>query len=157
MTAQDSSVPGPERARLDAEARGLPVEFLRRESTGRPTLTDFGGTPMAKSVVVKQGDSFAFVIAPLDSRFSWPRLRGYLGVNRISLPDADVAFEATGYRPGTISPLGAATAWPVYIDQSLAGTTIMVGSGEPQVAARIDVDAFAAAYGAEFVDLADPV
>lgn len=144
------------RASEDAAARGLSVEFLTRETTGRPTLADFDGTPVAKSVVVQQGETFAFVIAPLASRFSWPRLRKHLGVNRISLPDAETAFDATGYHPGTISPLGAKTTWPVYIDESLRGTTIMLGAGEPQVAARVSVDEFAIAYGAEFVDLADP-
>lgn len=146
-----------ERAQQDADARGLTVEFLTRETTGRPTLADFDGTPVAKSVVVKQGDTFAFVIAPLASRFSWPRLRKHLGVNRVSLPDAEVAFEATGYHPGTISPLGAKTPWPVYIDVRLAGTQIMLGAGQPQTAARVSVDEFAAAYDAEFVDLADPI
>lgn len=145
------------RAKQDADARGLAVEFITRDTSGRPTLADFDGTPVAKSVVVKQGDSFAFVIAPLESRFSWPRLRKHLGVNRISLPEAEVAFEATGYRPGTISPLGATHAWPVYIDTRLAGTQIMLGAGQPQTAARVDVNELAAAYAAEFVDLADPI
>ncbi|WP_416359548.1 YbaK/EbsC family protein, partial [Enterobacter hormaechei] len=46
-----------------------------------------------------------------------------------SLPDADTAFDATGYRRGTITPLGSTTAWPVVLDESLAGQAIVIGAG----------------------------
>ena len=38
---------------------------------------------------------------------SWPKLRALLGVNRISMPSADVALAVTGYERGTITPLGS--------------------------------------------------
>lgn len=146
----------PARAAEDAAARGLAVEFLTRESTGRPTHEDFGGTPIAKTIVVQRGDSFVLVLTPLDAQFSWAPLRAHLGVNRLSLPDADAAFDATGYRRGTITPLGSTSAWPVVIDQSLTGQAIMLGSGEAGVAARVQANDLVLAYGASVVDLSDP-
>ncbi|MBP6685061.1 MAG: YbaK/EbsC family protein, partial [Leucobacter sp.] len=104
------------RAAADADARGLTVEFISRDGAGRPTSADFDGTLIVKSVVVQRGDSFVFVLTPLDAQFSWARLRPHLGVNRLSLPDAEAAFAATGYERGTITPLGATTAWPVVLD-----------------------------------------
>ncbi|WP_017793330.1 aminoacyl-tRNA deacylase [Leucobacter salsicius] len=141
------------RAAEDAAARGLAVEFITPESTGRPTADDFGGAPIVKTIVVQRGDSFVFVLTPLDAQFGWPPLRAHLGVNRLSLPDADTAFEATGYRRGTITPLGATTAWPVVLDKSLTGRTIVLGAGAAGVGARLLADDLVTAYGASVVDL----
>lgn len=127
----------PTRAAEDAAAHGLAVEFLTREGSGRPTAADFGGAPIVKTIVVQRGDSFVFVLTPLDAQFSWPPLRAHLGVNRLSLPDADAAFAATGYRRGTITPLGSSTAWPVVLDASLPGQSIVLGSGVAGVGAKV--------------------
>lgn len=143
------------RAADDAAARNVPVEFLERDGSGRPSAGDFGEIPIAKSIVVQRGDTFVFVVAPLDAQFSWARLRAHLGVNRLSLPDADAAFAATGYRRGTITPLGATTAWPVILDASLAGRTLLIGAGSHGVGARVHADDLVRAYGAEIVALTD--
>lgn len=148
-----AEVTGVERAAADAAARGLGVEFLVRDSTGRPTSGDYGGTTIVKTIVVQRGDSFVFVLTPLDAQFRWANLRAHLGVNRLSLPDADAAFAATGYERGTITPLGASSAWPVILDSSLAGKDILVGAGKHGVGARVAADELALAYGAEVVDL----
>lgn len=143
------------RAAADAASRGLAVTFLTRDGTGRPTSADFGGVPIVKSIVVQRGDSFVFVLTPLDAQFRWAALRTHLGVNRLSLPDAEAAFLATGYHRGTITPLGSHPAWPVVIDQSLAGQPVLLGSGVSGVGALVEADAFARAYGAEFVALSE--
>ena len=126
-----------------------------RDSTGRPTSGDYGGTTIVKTIVVQRGDSFVFVLTPLDAQFRWANLRAHLGVNRLSLPDADAAFAATGYERGTITPLGASSAWPVILDSSLAGKDILVGAGKHGVGARVAADELALAYGAEVVDLGE--
>lgn len=145
------------RAAADAAARGLAVEFIAREGSGPPADGMVGGAQIAKTVVVQLRDGFVFVLAPLATQFSWPKLRTLLGVNRVSLPDADAAFAATGYPRGTISPLGASTPWPVYLDRSLVGTRIALGSGSHGFAALVDAGAFTRAYDARVADLAvDP-
>ena len=141
------------RAASDAAARGLAVDFVVRDGTGRPTNADFGGAQIVKSVVVQRGDSFVFVLTPLDGQFNWAKLRAHLGVNRLSLSDADAAFAATGYKRGTITPLGSSTAWPVIIDESLSGQTVVVGAGSPGVGALVHADELARAYGADVVQL----
>ncbi len=61
---------------------------------------------------------------------SWPKLRALVGVNKLQLPDAAVALEATGYERGTITPLGSTTAWPVYVDERVVGRRVSMGAGE---------------------------
>ena len=65
-------------------------------------------------------DDFVFVLVPGGRQISWPKLRSLLGISRISLPDADVAREATGYERGAITPFGSTTAWPVIADATVA-------------------------------------
>ena len=71
-----------------------------------------------KTIVVRRADDdFVFVLVPGDRAISWPKLRAVLGVNRLSMPDAATAKNATGYERGTITPFGATTAWPVVADE----------------------------------------
>ncbi len=52
---------------------------------------------VVKTMVVRRGDSdFVFVLVPGDRVISWPKLRALLGVNRLSMPDADEAVAALG-------------------------------------------------------------
>ena len=66
-------------------------------------------------VRVADGDH-RFVLVPGDREIAWPKLRALLGVNRLSMPDADTARRVTGYVRGTITPLGSDTALPVIAD-----------------------------------------
>ena len=66
---------------------------------------------IVKTLVVRRGeDDYLFVLVPGDRQISWPKLRALLGVSRLSMPDAAVAKEATGYERGTITPFGATRA-----------------------------------------------
>ena len=77
---------------------------------------------VVKTIVVRLADDdYRFVLVPGDREIAWPKLRALLGVNRLSMPSADVAFEATGYVRGTITPLGSRHAWPVVADATLSG------------------------------------
>ena len=138
-------------AARDAEARGLVVEFVPREPGQRPAPVD--GIELVKTIVVQAKDRFVLVLTPVDAQFSWAKLRKLLGVNKLSLPDADGALAATGYARGTISPLGAQGEWPVVLDERLAGRRIAIGSGSPAFGALVSADALAAAYTASVADL----
>ena len=164
-------VPGPEaatdgvgRARFlaDAASRGLNVQVVERLAAN--SLEEAAGilgiTPadIVKSLVVKHKDgSFLFALVPGDRQISWPKLRSLVGVNKLSLPPADVALEATGYERGTITPLGSTTAWPVYADRSIAGRRISMGAGEHGYSAFVDADALTTALGATVADISDPL
>lgn len=105
---------GTERFLADAAARGLDVQLVEREAASslEEAARIMGITPadIVKSLVVKHRDgSFLFALVPGDRQISWPKLRALLGVNKLSMPSADIAFEATGYERGTITPLGSST------------------------------------------------
>ena len=90
---------------------------------------------LLRTIVVRvSGGDYVFVLVPADREIAWPKLRRLLGVKRLSLPPGDEAEAATGYRPGTITPFGSATRWPVIIDKAaMTWTTISVGGGRPGV------------------------
>jgi prolyl-tRNA editing enzyme YbaK/EbsC (Cys-tRNA(Pro) deacylase) len=152
---------GRERFLADAAARGLEVEIVERLAA--KSLEEAAGilgiTPadIVKSLVVKHKDgSFLYALDPGDRQISWPKLRGLLGVNKLSLPPADVALEATGYERGTITPLGSIRAWPVYADATIAGRRISMGVGQHGYSAFVDADALTTALGAVVADISDP-
>jgi Cys-tRNA(Pro)/Cys-tRNA(Cys) deacylase len=112
---------------------------------------------VVKTMVVRRGpDDFLFVLVPGDRVISWPKLRALLGVSRLSMPDAAVAREVTGYERGTITPLGATVAWPVIADERILGRQVSLGSGERGVAIAAQADDLVAALGAAVADISDP-
>ncbi|WP_115790323.1 aminoacyl-tRNA deacylase [Arthrobacter silvisoli] len=152
---------GTDRFLADAQARGLEVQLVERQAAR--SLEEAAGilgiTPgdIVKSLVVKHRDgSFLFALIPGDRQISWPKLRALLGVNKLSLPHADVALEATGYERGTITPLGSTTPWPVYADASIAGRRISMGAGAHGFSAFVDADALTAALDAVVADISEP-
>jgi Cys-tRNA(Pro)/Cys-tRNA(Cys) deacylase len=93
---------------------------------------------VVKTMVVRRGEGdYVFVLVPGDRAISWPKLRALLGVSRLSMPDATVAKEVTGYERGTITPLGSTTAWPVVADERVLGREITLGAGEHGVAVAV--------------------
>ncbi len=111
---------------------------------------------VVKTLVVRRAeDDYVFVLVPGDRSLSWPKLRELLGAHRLSLPDAATARDATGYERGTITPFGAATAWPVVADDRLAGE-ITLGAGAHGVAVALDAAAAVRALSATVGDVSDP-
>jgi Cys-tRNA(Pro) deacylase len=121
-----------------AEARGVPPRAI------------------VKTMVVRRaaGDHL-FVLVPGDREISWPKLRALLGVNRISMPDADEAREVTGYERGTITPFGSKSPLPVIADASIVGQTVSLGAGANGVAATLAADDVIAHFDAKVADVTD--
>jgi Cys-tRNA(Pro) deacylase len=112
---------------------------------------------LLKSIVVRRADDdFLFVLVPGDREISWPKLRALLGVNRISMPDAGTALAVTGYERGTITPFGSTRAWPVVVDESVAGQEISLGAGAHGVGVVAQADDVVRALGAQLADISDP-
>jgi len=144
-----------------AEQLGLDVEFVERgpATSLAEAAASLGVDPscVVKSLVVKRKDgTFAFALVPGDRQISWAKLRAVVGVNKLSLPDAQLAYEATGYERGTITPLGSTTAWPVYADERMLGQRVSLGGGEHGVTLFVDADALVAALDATVADITDP-
>jgi len=135
---------GTSRVRDDASARGIPIEIVERPAArSLEEAADILGvapSTIVKSLVIKRSDGgFVFALVPGDRQLAWPKLRALLGVNKLQLPDAAAALEATGYERGTIVPLGSTTAWPVVIDAAVSGR-IALGAGAHGVSAWVETD-----------------
>jgi Cys-tRNA(Pro)/Cys-tRNA(Cys) deacylase len=112
---------------------------------------------VVKTMVVRRGDDdFLFVLVPGDRAISWPKLRALLGVTRLSMPDAEVARQATGYERGTITPFGSARRWPVIADERMRGREITLGAGEHGLALAASADEVLQALDASVADISEP-
>jgi Cys-tRNA(Pro)/Cys-tRNA(Cys) deacylase len=150
---------GRDRVRADAESRGIQIEFVEREAAGSleeaAALLGLSASQVIKTLVVKRHDGdFLFALVPGDRQISWAKLRAVVGVNKLQLPHASVALEATGYERGTIVPLGSSTPWPVYADSRVAGR-VALGAGEHGVSALVDSDQLIAGLGATVADISE--
>jgi Cys-tRNA(Pro) deacylase len=109
---------------------------------------------LIKTIVVRlSDDDYRFILVPGDREIAWPKLRTLLGVNRISMPDANTALEVTGYVRGTITPLGSTHAWPV-ADERLTGT-ISIGGGDHGVGLTVDAESLIKVLNATVADVTD--
>jgi Cys-tRNA(Pro)/Cys-tRNA(Cys) deacylase len=151
---------GEQRALTAAEAAGIPFAVTRhgRVRTLEEAAAARGVRPgdIVKTLVVRRGDDdFWFVLVPGDRQFSWPKLRAVLGTNRLSMPDAAVAQEVTGYERGTITPFGSTQAWPVVADATVAGRTVSMGGGAHGVALTVSGDDVIRVFDAQVADISD--
>jgi Cys-tRNA(Pro)/Cys-tRNA(Cys) deacylase len=149
-----------DRAVSAAEALGLPFEVTRhgqvRSLAEAAAARGVEPRQVVKTLVVRLSDGdYRFVLVPGDREISWPKLRALLGVSRMSMPSADVAFEVTGYVRGTITPLGSTRAWPVVADATLAGP-VSIGAGAHGVALTVDAEALVERLGATVADVTEP-
>lgn len=119
-----------------ARAAGIDLEVVRTEPPSSAeesaALQGIGLGQLLRSIVVRRGeDDYLFVLVPGGRNIDWPKLRGVLGVKRLSLPDEHEAKQATGYERGAITPFRSSKAWPVVADRTVAQTArIAIGGGE---------------------------
>lgn len=149
-----------QRVEADARARGVAIEFVERPGAGSleeaADLLGIAPSDIVKTLVVKRKDgTFLFALVPGDRQIAWPKLRAVVGVNKLQLPDAAQALEATGYERGTITPFGSTTAWPVYADERITGRRVAMGAGEPGLSAFVAADALVSGLSANLGDLSD--
>ncbi len=113
---------------------------------------------LLRTIVVRRGEAdYVFVLVPGGRQIDWPKLRAHLGVRRMTLPDADEAKEATGYERGTITPFGAATAWPVVADAAIRDVSrVAIGGGAHGTNLHMATDDLLRVTGAEVVDVTKP-
>jgi Cys-tRNA(Pro)/Cys-tRNA(Cys) deacylase len=152
---------GEERAAAALAAAGIehvivrhgPVRSLAEAAAARGVTPD----RVIKTLVVRRGeDDYVFVLVPGDRQISWPKLRALLGVNRLSMPDAETARAATGYERGTITPFGSLTAWPVVADAGVTGT-VSIGGGAHGVSATVSADDLIRVLEASVAEVTDPL
>jgi len=113
---------------------------------------------LVKTLVVRRGDDdYIFVLITGNCAIDWKMLRAALGVRRLTMPSPEEAQHATGYKRGTITPLGASHRWPVLADVRVAELQmISLGSGEHGRAINVDATALLDALDATVVAVAAP-
>lgn len=159
MLMQVSEPEGLIRVRADAEARGIPIEVRERPYANSleeaAAILGIRPADIAKSIVMRAGsDQYVFAIVPGDASVSFPKLRGLLGVNKLKFPSAQEAFDAVGHERGTITPLGSLHEHPTYVDASLAGRRVSMGSGAHGYSVWVEVDDLVRGLGATLADIA---
>ena len=156
------SAVGDQTARVTAAADelGLAYEVIRhgpvRSLEEAAAVRGVDPHQLVKTMVVRvaEGDH-RFVLVPGDREIAWPKLRALLGVNRLSMPSAEAAYDVTGYVRGTITPLGSATRLAVVADASISGT-VSIGGGAHGVGLTVDAAELLAAVGAQVADVTGP-
>ncbi|MBF4581826.1 YbaK/EbsC family protein [Curtobacterium sp. VKM Ac-2865] len=144
----------------DATARGLHVEVVERPAADSlaqaAELLGITAGDVVKTLVVKRHDGdFVLALVPGGRSIAWKKLRAVVGVNKLSMPDAATALEASGYERGTITPIGATGDLPVYADERIVGRRVALGAGRHGASAFVDADDLIAAYGATVADITD--
>ncbi|ROQ05935.1 Cys-tRNA(Pro) deacylase [Curtobacterium sp. PhB172] len=144
----------------DAATRGLSVEVVERPAADslQHAAEMLGIDPgdIVKTLVVKRQDGgFLLALVPGGRSIAWKKLRTVVGVNKLSMPDAATALQASGYERGTITPIGATGDLPVYADDRIVGRRVALGAGRHGASAFVDADDLVAAYGATVADITD--
>jgi Cys-tRNA(Pro)/Cys-tRNA(Cys) deacylase len=143
-------------------AAGIDHRVVRTERAGSAEeAAHLQGIPLGallRTIVVRRGDDdYLFVLVPAGRRFDWPKLRGHLGVRRMTLPDAEEARSVTGYERYTITPFGSSRAWPVVVDASvLVEPVVSVGGGAFGVNLHLAPATLVDALGAAVADVSVP-
>lgn len=152
----------PDRVLADAEARGIRIEIISRPPAASlaaaAAIQGIAPADIVKTLVVRRHDGgYLFALVPGDRQISWPKLRAAVGVNRLRLPEAALALEATGYERGTITPFGSSTAWPVFADATILGRRVSMGAGAHGRSLWVDADALIRGFDATVADIAEPL
>jgi Cys-tRNA(Pro)/Cys-tRNA(Cys) deacylase len=161
MTADRTDAPDTPATRWLSE-HGIAHEIVETQpASSAEESAQFQGIELhqlLRTIVVRRGENdYVFVLVPGGRRFDWPKLRAHLGVNRLSLPDAEEAKQVTGYERGTITPFGSTNAWPVIADASIESLDkVAIGGGRRGVNIHLAPGALIAATDAAVVDVTTP-
>jgi Cys-tRNA(Pro)/Cys-tRNA(Cys) deacylase len=91
---------------------------------------------VVRSIVFRLGEGrFAMVLMAGAAQISWPALRAHFNQSRLTMANEAEVLAATGYLPGTVSPIGLPGPLPILVDKSLlAEEELSIGSGQRNVA-----------------------
>jgi Cys-tRNA(Pro) deacylase len=145
-----------------AEAAGLAFDLVRTE---RPSSAEESAElqgieldQLLRTIVIRRAaEEYVFVLVPGGRQIDWPKLRGHLGVKRLSLPDASEAKTATGYERGAITPFGATHAWPVIADATIRDRErVAIGAGAHGVNLHVNPADLFDVLAADVADVSRP-
>jgi len=141
----------------------IPFEVMRTQrARSAEESARFQGIALGqllRTIVVRRGaNDYVFVLVPGGRRIDWAKLRAHLKIRRISLPDKDEAFQATGYERGAITPFGSNHPWPVIADATVgeAGDPVAIGGGAHGVNLHVATADLLKATNATVADVTEP-
>jgi len=104
-----------------------PVRSLEQAAAERGLQPD----QIVRSLLFRLPDgSFAMLLMPGRRKASWPKLRRFLGVNRLTTASPDEVRQVTGYPPGAVTPFGLPHPVRLLADQALLQLDrVSVGAG----------------------------
>ncbi len=101
-------------------------------------------------------EAYVMVLMSGPKKVSWPKLRRYLGVSRITTATPEQVQVVTGYPPGAVSPFGMLSALRIVADQSLLiHEEISLGAGIPNAGVILKRDDLLHALDIEIGDFGE--
>jgi Cys-tRNA(Pro) deacylase len=149
---------GDDRALAAIRASGIAFDVTRHGPVGSleeaAAARGLDPAQVLKTIVVRRAeDDYVFVLVPGGRSIDWPKLRARLGVNRASMPPAEVARDVTGYERGTITPFGAQRPLPVIADAAVPAGPVSIGGGAHGTAFTVDSAALLSFLAADIADV----
>jgi Cys-tRNA(Pro) deacylase len=87
---------------------------------------------VVRSIVFRLGEGqYVMVLVAGPAQISWPALRSYLGQSRLTMASEEQVLSVTGYKVGSVSPLGLPGPMRILADENVfVPEEISIGSGE---------------------------
>ena len=84
-----------------------------------------------RSILFRLGEGeYVMVLVAGPGQLSWPELRRYLGVSRMTMASEEEVLQVTGYPRGAVSPFGLPAAMRILADKSIfLEAEVSIGSG----------------------------
>jgi Cys-tRNA(Pro) deacylase len=100
------------------------LEQAARERNQRPEQ-------VVRSIIFRLNEvEFVMVLVAGPQQVSWPMLREYLKVTRMTMASPEEVLEQTGYVTGAVSPFGLLKAMRILVDESVfQEEEVSIGSG----------------------------
>jgi Cys-tRNA(Pro)/Cys-tRNA(Cys) deacylase len=142
------------------ESRGIPFRLFQHagpvHSLEQAALErDEKPEQVVRSIVFRLAESeFIMVLMPGPGQVPWKALRRFLGQSRLTMASEEELLQATGYRPGTVTPFGLPAPMRVLIDQGIINQSeVSLGSGQRGLAILVKPqDLLSALDSVEIVD-----
>jgi len=102
-----------------------------------------------RSILFRLGEGeYVMVLVAGPGQLSWPELRKYLGVSRMTMASEEEVLQATGYTRGAVSPFGLPQPMRILADESIfTNAEVSIGSGVRGTTVILSQDALRRALG----------
>lgn len=122
----------------ELDQKEIPYRFFRHPGQIRSleqAARERGMRPeqIVRSIVFRLAEhEYVMVLVAGPQQISWPALRGYLEVSRMTMASREEVREVTGYELGAVSPFGLEKPVRILVDETVLNEEVVsIGSGVP--------------------------